>query len=201
MTKNDFKNLLIYFIPLITVFSLSIYVINSINIFAGLLISVLLFGRLQIHLSEILHEATHFNLIRRSKRANDLFSDLFITPFLLIRVSKNRTSHFKHHSFKDNNSFFTHEDPETGIFHPTNFSSRNILKDLLGINQFKYILSKLFINSKGSDMKDTKNFGFIFTLLYIMTVWLIFLLIITNSVLVIISYFIAAVSIYLFKSN
>ena len=121
MTKNDFKNLLIYFIPLITVFSLSIYVINSINIFAGLLISVLLFGRLQIHLSEILHEATHFNLIRRSKRANDLFSDLFITPFLLIRVSQNRTSHFKHHSFKDNNSFFTHEDPETGIFHPTNF--------------------------------------------------------------------------------
>lgn len=201
MTKNDVKNLLIYFIPLITVFSLSIYIINSINVLVGFLISVLLFGRLQIHLSEILHEATHFNLIRSSKKFNDLFSDIFVTPFLLIRVSQNRISHFKHHSFKDNNSFFTHEDPETVIFHPTNFSLKNILKDLLGINQIKLIISKSFISSKKNDKKYSKSFKHLITVFYIMIVWLIFLLIVNNSTLVIISYFIAAISVYPFLNR
>ena len=44
------------------------------------------------------HEAAHFN-IHPNKKKNDLLSDIFLTPFIGLRVKDYRISHWKHHRF------------------------------------------------------------------------------------------------------
>lgn len=44
------------------------------------------------------HEAAHFN-IHPNKKMNDLLSDIFLTPFIGLRVKDYRISHWKHHRF------------------------------------------------------------------------------------------------------
>ena len=88
----------------------------------------MIFGRLQIYYSEVLHEATHFNFFR-SFRLNNIISNVLLYPFLLITVEQNRKSHFIHHSFKEEGEeYFTSNDPETGIYCPNDFSLSNVLK-------------------------------------------------------------------------
>ena len=97
MIKNDFENLFIYFFVTLGVFSIVTIAFNY-NSFLGFILSIIIFGRLQIYYSEILHEATHFNFFR-SFKLNSLISNIILYPFLLITVEKNRKSHFAHHKY------------------------------------------------------------------------------------------------------
>ena len=146
MIKNDLKNLFIYFFVTIGIFSIVTISFNY-NSLLGFILSIIIFGRLQIYYSEILHEATHFNFFR-SFKLNSLISNIILYPFLLITVEKNRKSHFVHHKFnKGGKEYFTDVDPDTGIFSPNDFSLANILKDLIGYTSIKFFFRKNIYNT------------------------------------------------------
>ena len=190
---DDIKNIFYYFIISIFSFYLS-YLCFKLNIYLGFIISILIFGRLQIYFSEILHEATHFNFFRTFK-LNDLLTNIILFPFLLITVQQNRKSHFIHHSFQEGNNFFTDDDPDTHIYNPNDFNIKNILSDLFGFTTLRLFLSK----NKKNSTKFTKNY--IAHLLYAICFWSCIIFFNNLGTKIIICWGIAALSIYSFLSR
>ena len=97
--KNDIKNLFLFLLITSSAFLIVTNLIE-INTILGLCSAILIFGRLQVYHSEVLHEASHYNFFK-SFRVNDQITNLILYPLLLITVQQNRKSHFRHHKFKD----------------------------------------------------------------------------------------------------
>jgi len=119
-----------------------------------------LFGRALLHLTELLHEAIHFNFIPKNKDKNDLIANLFFFPFFYSSIKKIRKKHFLHHSFQQKNNYFSAKDPETFQYSPAIFSFLEFFKDLSGFSFFKSFLLKNYIKNK---------YIFIFLPLYFLT--------------------------------
>jgi fatty acid desaturase len=197
MIKNDFKNLFIYFFVTLGVFSIVTIAFNY-NSFLGFILSIIIFGRLQIYYSEILHEATHFNFFR-SFKLNSLISNIILYPFLLITVEKNRKSHFAHHKFKEGEKgFFTDEDPDTSMFSPNDFSLSNILKDLTGYTSIKFFFRKNIYNIKKS---QRSILAFIFYNLYAFLFWFLIIVFTSHGIEILVCWGISALTIYSFLNR
>ncbi len=164
----------------------------------GFFLSLIIFGRLQIYYSEVLHEATHFNFVR-SFKLNDIISNLLLYPFLLITVQQNRKSHFIHHSFKEGGAgeYFTDVDPETGVYSPNDFSLPNILKDLVGYTTIKIFLTKSLSKKKNKE----KVLPFIFYNLYALLFWFLIINFTTYGSKIFIYWGISGLTIYSFLNR
>lgn len=111
-------------------------------------------------LYSLLHEGIHF-LLSKNKNVNDTLSMLFLATPLFVSLSRIRAFHFAHHQHLQ-----TDEDPEAAHKQYSEFQFPKtrkqmliiFLKDLSGINYFKYRLQKLF-RWKGETIKmpDTKQ--------------------------------------------
>ena len=84
--KNDILNVTIFIIVYLITVIISLTTINH-NLYFGMIVSVLINARYQIYLSEVLHEATHFNFFR-TRKINDLIANIILFPFLLTTVQK-----------------------------------------------------------------------------------------------------------------
>lgn len=197
MIKNDLKNLFIYFFVTIGIFSI-VTISFSYNSLLGFILSIIIFGRLQMYYSEILHEATHFNFFR-SFKLNSLISNIILYPFLLITVEKNRKSHFEHHKFNEGGKeYFTDVDPDTGIFSPNDFSLANILKDLIGYTSIKFFFRKNIYNT---NKNQRSILPFIFYNLYAFLFWFLIIAFSTHGIKIFICWGISALTIYSFLNR
>lgn len=86
----------------------------------------------QRELSEWLHEASHWNLVK-NKKWNDIFGNTLAGYWFGLTMKSYRLSHFEHHKSK---IFFVDTDPDTGYLNVS--SNRELVKavmgDLTGIN-------------------------------------------------------------------
>lgn len=198
MISNDLKNLFLFLLISATTFFIAVSLVNF-NLIVGIFSSIMIFGRLQIYYSEVLHEATHFNFFR-SFRLNSLISNILLYPFLLITVEQNRKSHFIHHSFKeDEENYFTDTDPETSIYSPSDFSWRNIFKDLIGYTSIKLFFKKNTKDSAKSSQR--KILPFIMYNTYAVFFWFTLIYFTNHGLKIFICWGISALTIYSFLSR
>lgn len=196
MIINDFKNVFIFTLASLITFSVAVILLENYP-FLGFFLSLMIFGRLQIYYSEVLHEATHFNFFR-SFRLNNIISNVLLYPFLLITVEQNRKSHFIHHSFKEEGEeYFTSNDPETGIYSPNDFSLSNILKDLVGYTTIKIFLTKSLSKHKNK----TNVLPFILYNLYALVFWFLIINFNTYGLKIFICWGISGLTIYSFLNR
>jgi len=85
-------------------------------------------------LSLFLHEAAHFN-VGRSKRANDLLTDVLISPFVLTSIGAYRPGHMLHHRHLG-----TASDPERSYQHPLN--PKFLISGLVGLRVIEVVRSR-----------------------------------------------------------
>ena len=196
MIIDDFKNVFIFTLASLITFSVAVILLENYP-YLGFFLSLMIFGRLQIYYSEVLHEATHFNFFR-SFRLNNIISNVLLYPFLLITVEQNRKSHFIHHSFKEEGKeYFTSNDPETGIYSPNDFSLSNILKDLVGYTTIKIFLTKSLSKHKNK----TNVLPFILYNLYALVFWFLIINFNTYGLKIFICWGISGLTIYSFLNR
>jgi fatty acid desaturase len=94
------------------------------------------------------HEAAHFN-IHPNRRVNDLLADLFLTPFVGLRVKDYRTSHWKHHRFLG-----LLDDTETSYVKPINVTQ--LVEGITGIYIWRTAI-RYFKNYKNLDEKKART--------------------------------------------
>lgn len=195
--KNDIKNLFTFLLITSLVFLIVTNLIE-INKILGLCSAILIFGRLQVYHSEVLHEASHYNFFK-SFRINDKITNLILYPLLLITVQQNRKSHFIHHKFKDSgNEYFSEEDPETGIFNPNDFRLSNVLKDLIGFTSLKLFLKKNIYKKKEEKVPILQNLIYY---IYAFLFWFLLINLNQHGLEILICWGISALTIYSFLNR
>lgn len=144
-------------------------IISSIAIFSAIesiVFSIILILPLSLWLSfwmqsytSHFHEAAHFN-IHPDKTLNDLFSDIFLTPFIGLRVKDYRVSHWMHHRFLG-----LPADTEVSYHKPIGFIQ--VIEGITGIYLLRTAL-RYFKNFKDIDSQhaseDKKSSAFVKTL-------------------------------------
>lgn len=85
-------------------------------------------------LSLFLHEAAHFN-VGRTKRSNDLLTDVLVSPFVLTSISAYRPGHMLHHRHLG-----TASDPERSYQHPLN--PKFLISGLVGLRVVEVVRSR-----------------------------------------------------------
>jgi fatty acid desaturase len=125
----------------------------SVPVFA---VAIVLIGAGQHHLSALAHEASHYILFR-SRRANELVSDLFCMFPLFSSTHHYRLQHLAHHQFVNDPD----RDPDVSqlqtsghwLAFPLSKQSfvKTILKQLWPLNLIRFILIRARYNATGTD--------------------------------------------------
>jgi fatty acid desaturase len=201
MNKKMYYNIIIFFITTISFFTLSLYLISKSYIFTILVI--IIFARLQIYFSEVLHESTHFNFIKingMSVKKTDMFTNFFLFPFLLTTIEDNRSHHFLHHNIRNSrnnkHTLFSSLDPDTKIYNPCEFNLKSFAYDFLGITTIKLLLLNNKIkNVMNTDKNKKKDFNYFIKLISLFMVWSL-IIFQKNGFIIFFCYAVSAICIY-----
>ena len=93
-----------------------------------------------------IHEAAHYNLTK-SKKLNDLISNLILTPFTGLWVKQYRDHHWEHHK-----NFGQNGDTETSYVLPLNV--RGLIEALTGIYLIKTAMTYLNVASAKNEKRE-----------------------------------------------
>jgi len=128
-------------------------------LYAFLPISIILILFHQRMMSEWMHEASHWNILKWRK-ANDLAANTLIFPFLGVTTELNRTHHFKHHN---NTHFFVAGDPDTEshIVETKKQFWHHVFSSLMGKAAFKMFFTWLRIGQKTDQKKNSQALKYI----------------------------------------
>tara|TARA_B100001173_G_C15918557_1_gene517416 strand:+ start:111 stop:926 length:816 start_codon:yes stop_codon:yes gene_type:complete len=137
------KNILSFSLTFSLVLFLTILFSLNKNFYNSLLANVIfsfIFARFLIHISELYHEAIHFNFIPNNKNLNDKIANIFLGLFIFrLDIKSARKIHFNHHS-NSNEDYYTEKDHETYQFSPYKKFDK-LLLDLIGVS----ILNSIFL--------------------------------------------------------
>ena len=145
LTKKDqFLNIFYIVLTHITLALWFVFGYKFFNFSTSVFISIIVCSIHQHFLSEWLHEATHWNLLR-NKFYNDIIANILIGIPFGISVNIQRPNHFAHHKV---DIFLNHEDIESSnyIIKEKQQLLENILFSLIGVTALNYF----FKNMKGS---------------------------------------------------
>ena len=156
------KNILSFFLSFSLILLLIVSFLFNINfnnsLIANFIFSIF-FARFLIHISELYHEAIHFNFIPNNKILNDKIANIILGIFIFkTDISSARKMHFKHHSNKKDD-YYTENDLETYQFSPYQ-KFYNILLDFFGASIIRSVFSIRF------NVKIKKKFFLIFIISY-----------------------------------
>ncbi len=101
------------------------------------LIAAIIIARTQLALALLMHDASHFRLLK-NKKYNDYFAQFFCSGPIFFSLYSYRSNHLRHHKKP-----LALDDPDITLIggYPISKSSflRKLLRDLFGISYFKFI--------------------------------------------------------------
>ncbi len=113
----------------------------------------------QKEMSEWVHEASHYNLLK-NRKWNDLLINAVTAPLFGVSIAQYRNLHFSHHSAE---AFFTSDDPDTRSMIARNRHQlyRDCLLDLTGVRALQIYL-QVALKPQTNGKKENRSLGFFF---------------------------------------
>lgn len=155
LPQHQFFNVISVFASY-SVLAVAIYFCNAQDSFWGKLIAINLCFLFQKSISEWLHEAAHFNLVR-DKSINDSLTRFFIAPVFMTTIEAYRSTHFRHHKSSE---FFDGKDKETSLY-DIDFKKYPLLEFIIIASGFYFVLSFLIVVFPSNPTKMLKKSFFV----------------------------------------